>query len=104
MLISVVVASGKEFISSKLISFLVVDRMSEREIEDYFSYAMLLFKDGAMRNSIKAKLKNPLLKDVSSSEPLPSIFRSIADGGAILVLCNFIEITLLHAGRPATLL
>ena len=55
-------------------------------------------KDGAMRNSIKDELKNPLLKDVSPSEPLQGIFRSIADGGAILVLCNFVEITLLHAG------
>ena len=49
VLISVVVASGKEFISSKLTFFLVVDRMPENEIEDYFSYElppylMLLFK------------------------------------------------------------
>ena len=67
----------------------VVDRMPESKIEDYFSYElspypMSLFKDGAMRTATRANLKNFLLKNVSPSESLPSSFRTIADGGAFL--------------------
>ena len=45
---------------------MVVDRMPENEIEDYFyelsTYSMSLFKVGTMRTATKAKLKNFLLK------------------------------------------
>ena len=50
---------------------------------------MSSFKDGAMRNSIKAKLENLLLKDASPSDPLPGAFRTIADGGAFLWCCKW---------------
>ena len=72
----------------------VVDRMLESEIEDFFSYELLpypvlFFKDGAMRTATKAKLKNFLLKDVFLSKSLLSTFRSIADGGELLWCCKW---------------
>ena len=68
---------------------MVVDRVPEQEIEDYFPYELLpypmsLFKNRAMRTATKAKLKNFLLKDVFPSVSLSSTFRTITDRCAFL--------------------
>ena len=66
---SIVVENEKVSINSLTLFlrlFMVVDRMPENEIEDYFyelsTYSMSLFKVGTMRTATKAKLKNFLLK------------------------------------------
>ena len=68
---------------------MVIDRIPGSEIENYFSdelspYLMLLFKDGAMRTATNTKLNKFLLKDVSPSEPLPDIFRTVRTEDAFL--------------------
>ena len=45
---------------------------------------MSLFKDRETRNPTKAKMKTFLFKNVSPSEPLTGVFRTIADGGEFL--------------------
>ena len=73
---------------------MIVNRIPESKIENYFSYElspypMSLFKDGAVRAATKVKLKNFLLKDVSPSKPLPGTFRTIADVAAFLWCCKW---------------
>ena len=68
--------------------------MPESETENYFShelspYPISLSKDGVMRTATNTKLNNFLLKDVSPSEPLPGIFRDIADKRAFLWRCKW---------------
>ena len=72
----------------------VINRVLESEIEDYFScellpYTMSLFEDGAMRTATKAKLKNFLLKDVFPAESLPITFRTTVDESAFLWCCKW---------------
>ena len=50
---------------------------------------MSLFKDRETRNPTKAKMKTFLFKNVSPSEPLTGVFRTIADGGEFLWCCKW---------------
>ena len=108
VLISVVVASGKEFISSKLTFFLVVDRMPENEIEDYFSYElppylMLLFKRWCNEKFNQRWVEEPFTERCVSFRTSTKYFQEYCwwrcNSGALQLCWNHTS-----ACRPATLL